>query len=327
LFCSYYTKKDEAGNTDKDNIKVNVVKANLVVNSLCVSPEAVIGESIAIEIDVENTGGAELTDSVFIANKTIKNFSLLPGKAKDISIYHTFNDEGYFSVSVGEKTKNIQIKEALKIDSVNLDKINISKGEDIKITANITNNDDDSHTIDVAVAGKTVHIWTIEGNVDSKKFSCVHKFKQEGDFLIQISDKRVREVTVMKPEDNIAPSADAGIDKTVDVGQNFTLDATSSSDNNNIINYKWELDNGDSKTGEEISYSYEKEGIYTVELTVKDEAGNEDTDTVQITVEDTEDSNSIDNSEESTPGFTFMIFALSISLLFALKYKNSKNDF
>jgi PGF-CTERM protein len=84
--------------------------------------------------------------------------------------------------------------------------------------------------------------------------------------------------------DTVAPVADAGRSRTVGLNESITLDAGNSTDDGTIASYEWALDNGDNATGERVTAAYEQPGIYTVRLTVIDQAGNEGTDTVTMNV-------------------------------------------
>ncbi|MFW6047918.1 MAG: PKD domain-containing protein, partial [Candidatus Natronoplasma sp.] len=120
--------------------------------------------------------------------------------------------------------------------------------------------------------------------------------------------------------DTTPPMADAGDDKTVEVGEEFTLDASGSSDNVGIASYEWDLDNGDAETGEQITYTYDEAGTYTVELTVTDEAGNSDTDTVETTVKESDGG----DEDEGTPGFTSLLLLTATIIAVAIYLKKSK---
>lgn len=133
--------------------------------------------------------------------------------------------------------------------------------------------------------------------------------------------------TTKEKIDNTPPTAEAGEDLTVNVSEEFTLDASGSSDNEGIESYKWNLDNGETKTGEEISYIYEESGTYTVELNVTDEAGNTDTDTAQITVESTDDggdTNGDSGDDNGTPGFTLTILLFTSSIVAIYRHRDKK---
>ncbi|MFP4052182.1 MAG: PKD domain-containing protein, partial [Thermoplasmata archaeon] len=117
-------------------------------------------------------------------------------------------------------------------------------------------------------------------------------------------------------EDKKKPTADAGEDKTVKVGEEVTFDASSSSDNVGIASYEWNFDDGTTATVETIEHKFGNEGTYEVTLTVTDETGNTDTDTITVIVEKKDD-----NGGNGIPGFSMIILSLSISLAVLYKYK------
>ncbi len=82
-------------------------------------------------------------------------------------------------------------------------------------------------------------------------------------------------------DDNIAPVANAGTDITVNVGETITLDASGSFDSDGAIaTYRWS--NG--LIGIAPSHTFETAGVYDLILTVTDDEGLIDSDTVKITV-------------------------------------------
>jgi len=87
--------------------------------------------------------------------------------------------------------------------------------------------------------------------------------------------------------DTTIPSANAGLDQTVDEDTLVTFDGSGSSDNVGIVNYTWTFTDGTQKTlyGVSPTYTFETPGTYNVTLNVTDAASNWDTDEVTITVE------------------------------------------
>ncbi len=84
---------------------------------------------------------------------------------------------------------------------------------------------------------------------------------------------------------NQAPVADAGSDQTVLQDQNITLDGSGSHDDGGIVNYTWDV-NGHTYSGihPTVNGSDLHTGNNDITLTVTDETGKTDTDTVRITV-------------------------------------------
>ncbi|MFH0816001.1 MAG: right-handed parallel beta-helix repeat-containing protein [Methanobacteriota archaeon] len=87
--------------------------------------------------------------------------------------------------------------------------------------------------------------------------------------------------------DNDAPAANAGADQTVDAGTAVIFDGSGSTDNIGIVNYTWTFNDGVGNVvlhGVTPSHNFTGEGNYSVTLTVKDGAGNNDTDTMVVLV-------------------------------------------
>ncbi len=92
--------------------------------------------------------------------------------------------------------------------------------------------------------------------------------------------------------DTVPPVADAGSDKSVVEGATINFDGSASTDNVGIVNYTWTFTYDDQSItlyGVSPSFKFEIPGAYEVTLTVKDAAGNSDTDTLIITVEEAPD--------------------------------------
>ncbi len=90
-------------------------------------------------------------------------------------------------------------------------------------------------------------------------------------------------------EENIKPTAHAGEDQTITLGGEIILDASKSSDSDgNIVQYDWNWKNYGMVTSNSISSSftpYLTVGIHTFTLTIRDNDGGIDTDTMTVTVE------------------------------------------
>lgn len=85
---------------------------------------------------------------------------------------------------------------------------------------------------------------------------------------------------------NVAPTARANASATtITLGEAITFDGSASSDPGaDTLTYQWDF--GDTNTGSGVNptYTYSSAGQYDVTLTVTDEDGASDTDTIQITV-------------------------------------------
>jgi chitodextrinase len=84
---------------------------------------------------------------------------------------------------------------------------------------------------------------------------------------------------------NQPPTANAGPNQTVNVGDTVNFNGSGSTDSDGQINYyAWNFGDGTTTTGVTASHSYDAAGTYTVTLSVVDDDGALDTDTAVVTV-------------------------------------------
>lgn len=84
--------------------------------------------------------------------------------------------------------------------------------------------------------------------------------------------------------DSTKPTASAGQNRTVNVGETVIFDASGSTVNTDIISYEWDFGDGTTGTGVITTHTYTNPGTYKLTLTVKDAAGNTDTNIITVTV-------------------------------------------
>jgi PKD repeat protein len=90
---------------------------------------------------------------------------------------------------------------------------------------------------------------------------------------------------------NYEPVANAGPDKTGNVGRNVTFDGSASTDANfasstfnESLTYQWNFGDGNSASGVQASHAYNATGTYNTTLTVTDSKGASHIDTVTVTI-------------------------------------------
>lgn len=162
--------------------------------------------------------------------------------------------------------------------------------ENTVVVFNGTNSTDD--------VGIENYTWTII-ELDETLYGevCNYTFTDLGDYTVElvvndtIGQPSEPDTAVITVEDVTPPVANAGLDRTVSIGTEITLDGSLSTDNHEVVNYTWTFTDLDDVTlyGVEVDYTFLTPGEHTVTLTVEDAAGNSDTDTVLITIEDDED--------------------------------------
>ncbi|WMW24999.1 PKD domain-containing protein [Methanolobus sediminis] len=99
-----------------------------------------------------------------------------------------------------------------------------------------------------------------------------------------LNDTMILTIEVL-PSD-LAPVADASGPYTTRVGKKIKLTGTDSYDpDGTIMSYTWDFGDGSTAVGATAFHTYTKTGVYTVKLTVMDNAGNTGTDVTTLTAE------------------------------------------
>ena len=92
-----------------------------------------------------------------------------------------------------------------------------------------------------------------------------------------------------------APTAVADVDES-NPEEDETVEFTASDSaegRGSITSYNWDFSDGNTATGETVTHSYTNEGEYTAQLTIEDENGEEDTDSVTVDVEEPTESTTV----------------------------------
>jgi PKD repeat protein len=145
--------------------------------------------------------------------------------------------------------------------------------------------------------GITSYTWDLGDGEEVSGETVEHVYSDVGDYTVTLtiedeagnSDSDTLTVHVVEPEDETLPIADAGADVETVVGAMIHLDASGSSDDIGITSYQWDLGDSVEATGVIIEHFYVATGEYSVVLTIEDEAGNSDTDTLIVTVDEAAD--------------------------------------
>ncbi|TRO49560.1 PKD domain-containing protein [Candidatus Bathyarchaeota archaeon] len=103
--------------------------------------------------------------------------------------------------------------------------------------------------------------------------------------VIEYSVKDRATLVLAKKVDSEAPTAIAGTDIAGKVDEALGFDASASTDNLGIAEYRWSFGDGVESTGVKVAHAYSAPGVYTARLKVVDVAGNQSEDTVSVTVQ------------------------------------------
>ena len=135
----------------------------------------------------------------------------------------------------------------------------------------------------------TSYAWNFGDGGFASGASVSHTYSAAGSYTVTLtvldnggltaSDTATVQVT------NRPPLADAGPDKTATAGMAVTLNGSGSSDpDGSIVSYAWDFGDEASASGSTVSHVYTQPGHYVVSLTVRDNKGEMDSDTAQVSV-------------------------------------------
>jgi PKD repeat protein len=177
----------------------------------------------------------------------------------------------------------------------------------------------------------TNYTWTIPGGAKMYGATPTHTFFTAGTYtvVLNVSDASGNHgedsmvVTVTAPTDTTTPTANAGSDKSSEVGDVVSFDGSQSMDDDQIANYSWSfVYDGHTVTiyGAKPTFKFEISGQYTVTLTVKDRANNTDTDTVTVTVSEKPSGAGASVAMYAGAGAA-VVFVILAALYFAMRKK------
>ena len=165
----------------------------------------------------------------------------------------------------------------------------LTPGDPVEAEVTVSNSGEANgeYAVSLSVDGAVV-AWENGTIVDgeTKTVAIAETLQDIGDHTVTVSGGSASATETVTVEDRTAPTADAGADRTVDEGVSTTVDASASSDAVGIDSYEWDFGDGTTATGQTSAHTYADPGTYTVTLTVTDAAGNADSDTLTVTVED-----------------------------------------
>lgn len=132
--------------------------------------------------------------------------------------------------------------------------------------------------------------------IDDTGVVVYHTFDTPGIYYITLNvsdeeDNQDTDVLAISVRDTSDPIANAGSDQIANEDTIVSFDGSASTDNdpNGIASYEWIFNDGVEVrlSGSQPYYIFDSPGVYVINLIVRDAAGNSDTDTVTVTINDT----------------------------------------
>ncbi|MBN2347465.1 MAG: PKD domain-containing protein, partial [Bacteroidales bacterium] len=207
---------------------------------------------------------------------------------------HTFNTPGDYQVEV-VITDNGGLTDTARIDiTVNVpNQPPVASAEATPTTGHAALDVDFDASASNDPDGTIItYAWDFDDGNTGTGIAVSHTFLTQGDYHVELvvtdneglTDTLWIDINVTAP--NLPPVASAeAAPVSGDYPLEVSFDGSASTDSDGTISsYAWDFDDGSTGTGETVTHSYLTQGIYEAVLTVTDDDGATDTDTVEISV-------------------------------------------
>ena len=172
---------------------VNVVEPIMIEDVELSSEEIIKGETVSLTAEITNNDDKDRTVDIKIDGDTTETLTVNPG-THTYTHEITFDETGTYTVSVGNQETEISILEPIIIESADLEKDEIKKGKEVKITAQITNNDDVERDAAIKVDGEIVESISVDPGTDTYTYK--YRFDEKGTFEVTVGDVKAGDVKV-----------------------------------------------------------------------------------------------------------------------------------
>jgi len=282
-FVVTLTVLDRDLNADADTVTITVRDGTPPVADA--GPNQIVSEDVAVTFD-----GSASSDNVGVVNYTWMFNDGGPQTLYGVSPTHTFARPGSYSVTLTVRdAAGNSATGAMTVLVNDVTPPTASAGSDQTV------DEDTIVTLVGAASSDNVAVvnytWTfVDGTARTLYgMSPTHTFANPGSYAVTLTvrdaagnaNSDTMTVTVL---DVTAPTANAGADASGVEGADVSFDGRTSTDNVGIDNYTWDFGDGTTAYGSTATHRFASAGVHTVTLTVRDAAGNQNADTLSVTI-------------------------------------------
>ncbi|MDR0885016.1 MAG: InlB B-repeat-containing protein [Clostridiales Family XIII bacterium] len=120
----------------------------------------------------------------------------------------------------------------------------------------------------------------VDRSISADKASYTYRI----DAIDNVGNSSVAYSNLLEMLDRTAPTAVINCDSVMEVGVEYEIDASDSTDNTGITSYEFDLGDGTKSNSRKVIHKYTNKGEFTIQLTVTDEEGNRTTVSHKVTV-------------------------------------------
>jgi hypothetical protein len=202
----------------------------------------------------------------------------------------TTDEDTPLSIADGDSTDLLNLASDVDGDTLSLAQIDgatFSSGTPVALSsgAEVTANADGSWTYDPN--GQFESLGNGETDTDSFTYTVTDGNGGTAQGTITVTITGITDSGgPVEQRDETPPTADAGSDRSVDVGESVTFDGTNSTDDDAVGTIQWDIDDDGryERASATTTHTFDSPGEHTVTVRVWDESSNYDTDTVLVTV-------------------------------------------
>ena len=276
---------------------------------------------VTVYVSAENTGTVDGSIDVVVDGTVEYTLNVPAGDSADHTFTHTFNEAGTYLIEFYDLSETVEVYDTSEFTPVNLDlNINPTSGEtplDVDIHVYMENAGDEQGSLDLIIDGVAEYtIWvTAQGSISS---TFTHTFNKPGTFTIEFGD--LREMVYVEGDDFLSPSIEiiSPNDGYIFNSHTETIQWYAEQGQYPISHFEIRIDDGvwiHTGTVNHHTFTELDEGYHTFFVKVVDSEGNENTESVNFSIDIKED----ESHETESPMWAMMvIIALVVALIIGL---------
>jgi len=185
------------------------------------------GERLSLQVTAENfgetAGDYEASFRVNDDEKASRTGRLDPGGSTDLTFDHTFDEAGLYTVSVGDVSLVVEVREpaTASVSGVSVDRTSVETGQPVTLTAEVRNDAiyPGKLELNYTTNGEVTDTETVRLDADSQTTrSKEFRFDEPGSYVLGVGDRIEDTVVVTVNEEAVDGETDTSVEDEPDAG-------------------------------------------------------------------------------------------------------------